>query len=274
MRIVDDKLDRIDPLGRAIRSPAAPTNKRGQLAAQVIGDGFVEAHPHDAALVLSQAEPIITADRHVHAPADQPAGTVRARQAPKLLRALRGLRWRSVAGGRSRWAHADRSAHISPSARQGGLAILTEAPEGGVVRTAARRCSIMSRKLCRLPSAAPGTLCPRFGPPAGTWCPSRRSGPCAARRRRAVTRERTASNADRIWGQSNVASPSSLDTFTAPGSIMDTPALVSRARLSAYAGCSRNTALTHGTATTEPSCTAARCASRARACRCCPPPTY
>jgi len=91
-KIVDHKLDRIDALGRTIRGPATPTNKRGQLGAQIVGDGFVEAHPHDAALVLSQAEPIVTADRHVHAAADQPAGAIRARQAPELLRALRALR--------------------------------------------------------------------------------------------------------------------------------------------------------------------------------------
>jgi hypothetical protein len=74
--VLDHQLDRRDTLGRTIRSPAAPTNKLVQLIAKIVGDGFLEAHVHDAPLVLGQAESFVKADRHMHTAADQPASPI------------------------------------------------------------------------------------------------------------------------------------------------------------------------------------------------------
>jgi hypothetical protein len=80
--IVDDELDRGDALGRAMGGRATPARKLGQLCAKVVIDGFVEADPDHAALAQGQPEPLVKADRHMHASADQPAGAIRAPYAP------------------------------------------------------------------------------------------------------------------------------------------------------------------------------------------------
>jgi hypothetical protein len=98
----DDELDRFDALGRTIRSSAAPMNKLVQLIAKIVGDEFMEAHAHDAPLVLGQAEPFVKADRHMYAAADQPASPTSPADTPQRLAAPDALRrrrrnWRQAA---------------------------------------------------------------------------------------------------------------------------------------------------------------------------------
>lgn len=72
-RVVNDDLDWVAALGGAFRGRAASARKLGQLGAEVVVDGLVEAHPDQAALSLSQTETFVEADRDMHASADQPA---------------------------------------------------------------------------------------------------------------------------------------------------------------------------------------------------------
>ncbi len=55
---------------------ATPVRKLSQLRAKVVIDGLVETDPDQAALALGQPEPLVAADNHMHASADQPAGAV------------------------------------------------------------------------------------------------------------------------------------------------------------------------------------------------------
>lgn len=80
--IVDDKLDRVDALGRVIGSRAASTHKLGQLSTQGVIEGFEEAHPHEVALALGQTKSIINADRDVRASADKPSRAICAAMLP------------------------------------------------------------------------------------------------------------------------------------------------------------------------------------------------
>jgi hypothetical protein len=77
-RIVDDELDRVDPFGRTTGGSTAPTNKLGQVSAQIIGDGLMEAHPHEPALLLGQPQPIIDAETDMHAATNQSASAIRS----------------------------------------------------------------------------------------------------------------------------------------------------------------------------------------------------
>jgi len=79
-RVIDEKFDRGDALGRALRGRAAAAHELGQLGAQVIVDGLAEAHPDDASLAPGQPEPVVNADPDVHASADQPSCPIRAPQ--------------------------------------------------------------------------------------------------------------------------------------------------------------------------------------------------
>jgi hypothetical protein len=54
----------------------------------------VEAHPHQAALVRSQAEPTVMENGDTHAPTDQPSRAIRATQVGMLLGSLRVRRER------------------------------------------------------------------------------------------------------------------------------------------------------------------------------------
>ena len=90
MWIVDDDLDRVDALDRATGGRAVPTHEFGQLAAQIVVEGLVKAHPHDAALAGSQAEPTVNSDGDMHALADQPSRAIRTTQAAVLLGWLLG----------------------------------------------------------------------------------------------------------------------------------------------------------------------------------------
>jgi hypothetical protein len=84
VEIVDYELDRGDVLSGALGGSAAAARKLGQLAAKVIVDGLVEAHVDHAALALGQSDAVVDEDRHMHASADQSAGTVRAPNAPAV----------------------------------------------------------------------------------------------------------------------------------------------------------------------------------------------
>jgi hypothetical protein len=77
MWIVDNDLDRVDALDRATGGRAVPTHELGQLAAQIVVERLVKAHPHHATLARSQAQPTVTKDRDMHAPADQPSRAIR-----------------------------------------------------------------------------------------------------------------------------------------------------------------------------------------------------
>jgi len=84
--IVDDDLDRLEVVGDPAGGGATSMNELGQFGAQGVGERLVEAHPHEAALLPGQAEPVIKADRDMNASANQPPRTVRAPQAAALLR--------------------------------------------------------------------------------------------------------------------------------------------------------------------------------------------
>ncbi|MGH2941951.1 MAG: hypothetical protein ACRDLN_04160, partial [Solirubrobacteraceae bacterium] len=77
VRVVDDKLDRVDALGRALGCRAAAAGKLAQLNTEAVGDGLAEAHAHQAPLAAGQSEPVVEANRNMHAAADQPAGAIR-----------------------------------------------------------------------------------------------------------------------------------------------------------------------------------------------------
>jgi hypothetical protein len=76
----DDEFDRVDALGHAAGGGATPTHKLGQLSAQAVVERFMEANLDDATLPRSQTEPIVEADRDLHARADQSPRPVRATQ--------------------------------------------------------------------------------------------------------------------------------------------------------------------------------------------------
>ena len=82
VRILDDDLNRGDPLSRAKGRPAPPARKLGQLDTELVIYGFVEAHPDHAALALGEPEALVDADGHLHAPAHQPTGPIRASHSP------------------------------------------------------------------------------------------------------------------------------------------------------------------------------------------------
>jgi hypothetical protein len=90
--IVDDDLDRIDPIGGSTGGRATTAQKLGQLSAQAVIEGLVEAHPHEVTLLLSQAEPLVVADRDLHPAADEPSGAVRPTQTRARPRELRTSR--------------------------------------------------------------------------------------------------------------------------------------------------------------------------------------
>jgi hypothetical protein len=115
VEIVDNDLDRLNPLGRAISGSATPTNELGQLTAQIVRDRFMEAHPHKPTLVRSQTEPIVETERDMHAVAHQAARTIRSPQAPELLGAPRALCWHRIGGHRRTRLH--RNLHMPPTAR-------------------------------------------------------------------------------------------------------------------------------------------------------------
>ena len=87
--IIDDDLDRIHTLGRATADHAAAAHKLSQLGAQIVVEGLVKTHPHNTALMRSQAESTVTEDRDMHAPAHQTARTIGTTQAAVLLQPVR-----------------------------------------------------------------------------------------------------------------------------------------------------------------------------------------
>jgi hypothetical protein len=94
MWIVDDDLDRVDALDRATGGRAVPTHELGQLAAEIVVERLVKAHPHHAALARSQTKPTVNSDGDMHAPANQPSRAIRTTQAAVLLGSLLGHRER------------------------------------------------------------------------------------------------------------------------------------------------------------------------------------
>jgi hypothetical protein len=67
---------------RPSRPGTEQPRKLGQLGTQVVVNGFVESDPDHAALALGQPEPLVEGGPHMYASADQPAGAVRAADAP------------------------------------------------------------------------------------------------------------------------------------------------------------------------------------------------
>jgi len=87
--IIDDDLDRVHTLGGATADHAAAAHKLGQLGAQIVVERLVKTHAHQAALMRSQAQPTVTEDRDMHAPAHQTARTIGTTQAAALLQPVR-----------------------------------------------------------------------------------------------------------------------------------------------------------------------------------------
>jgi len=81
VRIVHDDLDRVDVLNHTTGGRAASAHELDKLGAQVVVEGLVKAHPHQAALTGSQAEPTVTEDGDMHAPTDEPSRAIRTTQA-------------------------------------------------------------------------------------------------------------------------------------------------------------------------------------------------
>jgi hypothetical protein len=94
MWIVDDDLDRVDALNRATGGRAVPTHELSQLAAQIVVERLVKAHPYHAALARGQTKPTVKPDGDMHAPADQASRAIRTTQAAVLLGSLLGHRER------------------------------------------------------------------------------------------------------------------------------------------------------------------------------------
>ena len=90
--IVNDDLDRVHTLDRTTGGRATEAHELGQLGAQVVVERLVKAHLHRAALVRSQAQPTVTEDRDMHAPAHQTARTIGTTQAAVLLQPVRAQR--------------------------------------------------------------------------------------------------------------------------------------------------------------------------------------
>ncbi|MEA2129612.1 MAG: hypothetical protein QOJ85_2503 [Solirubrobacteraceae bacterium] len=92
--LVDDDLDRVPALDRTTGCRATSAHKLAQLGTQVVVERLVKAHPHQAALVRSQAEPTVAQDGDMHAPADQPSRAIGATQAaaPSGVKGAPGVR--------------------------------------------------------------------------------------------------------------------------------------------------------------------------------------
>ncbi|MEA2151109.1 MAG: hypothetical protein QOD69_2939 [Solirubrobacteraceae bacterium] len=121
MRVIHDDLNRLDALGHTTGRRTASAEKPGQLGAQIVVNGFVESHPHHAALVRRQAEPPVTENRDMHAPADEPPRPIDTTQAAAPIGAKRvhrtrrdlGIRGprRIAPGCRRQGAQSDRDTH-------------------------------------------------------------------------------------------------------------------------------------------------------------------
>jgi hypothetical protein len=98
MRVIHDDLDRLHALGRTTGRRAAPAHKPSQIGAQLVVNGFVESHPHQTPLLLGQPESIVTTDRHVHAPTDQPSRAIGTSQAAVVIGAKRAYSARRDVG--------------------------------------------------------------------------------------------------------------------------------------------------------------------------------
>ncbi len=160
MRVIHDDLDWIDALGRTTGRRAAPTQKPGQLGTQIVVNGFVESHPHQTPLLLGQPESIVTTDRHVHAPTDQPSRSIGTPQAAALIGAKcahsvrRDIGSRTAPECRRQGAQSDRDTHDE---------LLFGRDSGGVRGTG----HVANRK--KSGAAFPGRPDPRAAP---TWARS------------------------------------------------------------------------------------------------------
>jgi hypothetical protein len=68
---------------------AAAAHELGELGAEVVVERLVEVDAHAATLALGEAEPVVEADRDLHASADEPSRAIRAARRPAPLATVR-----------------------------------------------------------------------------------------------------------------------------------------------------------------------------------------